>query len=130
MAVGESSWTNYVVTFETSNLHCQWAVYDNAVVIGIRYQDANNMIALRWSVCRGNWSIVENGQWREVPNTNFTIPAPFAEGVRRPEVTASGNTFKVNGGPSIVIDNYPSGRVAILADPTVIIDNFVVSTVP
>ena len=130
ISVGENDWKNYVVTFEVSKMYCQYAVEDRKVIIVVRYQDANNMVALRWSKCGGIWSTVENGKGKGVTNTDFTLPPPFAGGVYHPEVTANGNQFTLTSGPYFVNDKHPSGKVAIIADAGVIIDNVVVTALP
>ena len=82
---GSEEWENYKVSFDLSNIHCQGAVSSQGLSVGFRYQDPNNMAALkifRHTECDCTWDIYENNRRRIKPNSRFPLIPADSNGVR------------------------------------------------
>ncbi len=129
MVLGEQ-WTDIEVSFDLSTIQCQQHVGSRGVTVGLRYQNPNNMVALRIANqddCAATWFLVQDGKWNKLPNSSFPLPPKDNNGVRRFVLNVQGNTYNSPFGIPVVIENFPTGGVALFADPGVTIDNFKVS---
>ena len=128
MVIDASDWTDYEVSFDVSNIQCQGGVSSRGVTIGQRYQNANNMMALRifhWGdYCDAQWYLIKDGDWDKLPNASFPVPPKDSNGVRHFILSVEGNTYNSPFGVPLVIEDFQTGGVALLANKGVIIDNF------
>jgi hypothetical protein len=130
---GSEEWDKYQVSFDLSSISCQGAVSSRGVTVGFRYQDPNNMAGLaifQRTECNCSWYIIEGNEWNRKPNSEFPLIPRGADGVRHFEITVEGNFYTAIGGPTVEIDEYESGPLALIADREVIIDNFEVTELP
>jgi hypothetical protein len=134
MVVESTEWTDYEVHFWVSNMQCQQHVGSRGLTIGVRVQNANNMVGLRLNDqddCAATWMIMQIGEWTEVPNSTFKLPPVDANGGRNLVVRVQGNEFSSPIGTSVIVENFPTGGIAFLGSPAVIIDNVaVIPTTP
>jgi len=128
MVIDANDWTDYEVSFDVSNMQCQGGVGSRGVTIGQRYQNANNMVALRifhWGdYCDASWYLIKDGDWNKIPNASFPLPPKDSNGVRHFILSVEGNTYNSPFGVPLVIEDYQTGGVALLANKNVTIDNF------
>jgi hypothetical protein len=130
LMVLDEQWTDVEVSFDVSSMQCQGGVGQRGVNIGLRYQDPTNMVKLRiyhQDDCAATWILVVNGKDEELSNSTFQLPPRDSNGVRHFIMNVQGNTFDSPFGIPVVIENFPTGGVALYADPGVIIDNFKVT---
>jgi hypothetical protein len=119
------------VSFDVSNMQCQQHVGSRGITIGLRYQNPNNMVALRifdQDDCAVTWFLVKDGKWNKIPNSTSQLPPKDNNGVRHLVITVQGNTYNAPFGVPVVLEEFLSGGVALIASPSVIIDNFKVSS--
>lgn len=131
MAVPEA-WTDVEVSFDLSNMQCQRHVGSRGITVALRYQDLNNMVALRIfdaDDCAATWFLVKNGEMTEMPNSTFPLPPLDSNGVRHWVMSVQGNRYSSPFGIPIVIEDFPTGGVSIMVDPGVTVDNFQVTAI-
>ncbi len=130
LMVLDEQWTDVEVSFDVSNMQCQQHVGSRGVTVALRYQNPNNMVALRifnQDDCAATWFLIKDGKWNKLPNSTFPLPPRDSNGVRHWVMNVQGNTYNSPFGIPVVIEDFSMGGVALLADPNVIIDNFKVS---
>ena len=69
LLVGDSSWTDYQIDFDADAADCWFSWSSN--YLGVRVNNADNMIAYKWADCESYWYVVKNGSWQEVPASEF-----------------------------------------------------------
>jgi len=122
----DQEWTDYELSFYVSNMHCQEHVSSQGLTVGLRVQDANNMVALRINdqdYCGGTWVQIQNSEWNKLPNSNFKLPPVDSNGGRQITIRVQGNTFSAPIGTSVVIENYATGGIAFIGAQGVTVDN-------
>ncbi len=127
LTIGDNGWSDYTVKFEANAADCWFSGSFNT--IGMRVQDSNNMIAWRWADCESAWYIVENGNWKEVPNSE----SEGGYGMVSLAITADGGLFTAyaNGKKlsSFFDTGFQQGKIALQLAAETQIDNFSVSGV-
>jgi len=122
----DQEWTDYELSFYVSNMQCQEHVGSRGLTVGLRVQDANNMVALRildQDYCGGTWGRFQNSVFDAVPNSNFKLPPVDSNGGRQITIRVQGNTFSTPIGTSVVLENYPTGGIAFISAEGVTVDN-------
>ncbi|MCL4264785.1 MAG: hypothetical protein KJ069_16300 [Anaerolineae bacterium] len=124
IVVGDESWTNYKVSFDASEMWCRSGFESAGIVIGLRAQDYHNMMAvsiLDKGNCGAAWLFVKNGIYELIANSGSAPPGNHIE------VSVFDGLYSLRNGKQVREDAYVSGKVVLLVDPGIIIDNFVVT---
>jgi hypothetical protein len=119
-------WTDFEVTFDLSNMECQLHVQSRGITVGLRYQDPNNMVALRifnQDDCAATWFSVKDGVWNKLSNSSFELPPRDSNGVRHWIMSVQGNIYTSPFGLPVIREDFPTGGVALIGDPGVTVDN-------
>jgi hypothetical protein len=122
----DQEWTDYELSFYVSNMQCQEHVGSRGLTVGLRVQDANNMVALRINdqdYCGGTWGRIQNSEFDSLPTSNFKLPPVDSNQGRQITIRVQGNTFSIPIGTSVVIENYATGGIAFIGAQGVTIDN-------
>jgi DNA-binding CsgD family transcriptional regulator len=124
LAVGDASWTDYVIEFNADAADCWFSWSYNT--LAARFVNSSSMIAWRWADCESYWYVVENGSWNEVPNSN----AGPGYDMLKFRITVKDNQFAVFVGDQLLSsffsDRYNQGKVGLQLAPDTLIDNFVI----
>jgi len=70
LAIGLPTWTNYSVEFFGKCSTYEY-VQGSPCITGVRAQDKDNMVAVKWSYYDLEWYVVENGNWDNMPDTRY-----------------------------------------------------------
>jgi len=127
MIVGDPSWTDYTIELAADPKNC-W-MSRNYSAVGFHIVDLNNMAAFGWAGCESYWYVVENGDWKEVPNTEAKPGGEFPTMkfiVENNQYAAYVNDQKLS---SFFNEKFKSGKVALRIDPETLIDNFIIKQV-
>jgi hypothetical protein len=122
----DQEWTDYELSFYVSNMQCQEHVGSRGLTVGLRVQDANNMVALRINdqdYCGGTWGRIQNSEFDSLPTSNFKLPPVDSNQGRQITIRVQGNTYSTPIGTSVVIENYATGGIAFIGAQGVTVDN-------
>lgn len=70
LSIGIPTWTNYSVEF-LGRCETYEFVQGSPCITGIRAQDKDNMVAVKWTYYDLMWSLIENGNRDDVPGTRY-----------------------------------------------------------
>ena len=124
LLVGDSEWVNYSIEFRTdSNNGFFWEGYNT---VGIHVLDIDNMYAYKWAEYECASYIIENGNWNEVPQSEFD-PSNEMKNFRL-TIENSLITIYENGEKrtSYYDSRFEKGRIAIKMFAETVIDDFIV----
>jgi hypothetical protein len=100
-------------------------------MVGLRFQDLENMVALKTGYVFLCWFTETNGKWVSVPGTG---PGPWYGVWSKMSIRIEGDKYTayVNGkkSTSFVDSTYPSGKIAIYLNQDNLIDNFKIIQLP
>jgi hypothetical protein len=134
IVIGDSTWTNYEVSFDVSNVSCQGGVRSSTTTVGLHYQDSGDMIAFRWlhweNSCQPVWLQGKEDQWKILAERMFEIPPKDTSGRRHLVVSVQGDDYSTSFGGLISVPDVPPGKVVLIADEGVLIDNFQIRQLP
>jgi hypothetical protein len=126
LSVGDTSWTDYTVEFDV-NMGRFTCGDDESSTLGVRANDIDNMLLLRFHPCETEWSSVINGNRNVIPGT-FLGNQGFIDVLVHFIVTVEGNkiTFREKSDllNSLVDTDHPSGNVYLKVRPETVFDNF------
>ena len=122
LLVGDPSWDNYSVEF-TTDLSYGWTK-QNFNALGVLATSIDSMYVFRWAEYDSGCFIIENGDWNEVPQAEFTPK----QGEKTFRVTIENGLFTVylNGvkQTSFFDNRYSKGRITLKLFANNAIDNF------
>jgi hypothetical protein len=123
LMVGDPSWKNYSIEF-TSTEKDYNSFYSGFNAIGVRASDIDNMYAFKWTEAESICSIVRNGDWSEVPQSDFKpgySPYIFRIIVKDDKISVFlDDELKA----SFFNNEYIQGRIALKIYDVTSIDNF------
>lgn len=130
LAVGDGSWKNYQVEYETKkNTYC-WGVQENGVAAHAIDQD--NMVLWSWNYCETGWFELVNGEWVKISGGRDIVANPGTVVLIR--MVAEDRNFTVytnnNKRSSYFNEKYTQGKVYILLSDESVIDNLRISQLP
>jgi len=127
VAVGDPTWTDYSVEFRASSKYAYYNWGSNFTAV--RMNGIENMYVYEWVVSQSRWHIVENGDWNEVPQSEFRPGSGFVEY----KIVVKGNsiTTYIGGIQKLAFfdDKFSHGRVGIMITEETLIDNFIVKEI-
>ncbi len=128
IAVGDPTWTDYSVEFKASSKYVYYNWGSNFTAV--RMNGMENMYVYEWVVSQSRWHIVENGEWNEVPQSEFRPGSDFVEY----KIVIKGNSITTYIGGvqklSFFDDKFSQGRVGIMITEETLVDNFKVKEIP
>jgi len=137
LAVGDPTWTNIEIDYDayfSAHADCftdPFPLRYYTVMVGLRFQDLENMVALKTGAGTFCWFIATNGNWESAPGSG---PGPSYLVWSKISILVEGDKFTVyvNGkkSTSFVDSTYQTGKVAILLNKETIIDNFKIIALP
>lgn len=139
LEMGDSNWTDIKVEYDVNlssyadcreeALHRLWKNY--TMFVGLRYQDNDNMIALKTGQCGFLWFRVKNGVWEAMPGKGI---GAWYGSFKKITIIVKGNTYTayVDGikSTSFVDDSFQTGKVGLRLGKESYIDNFAVNSSP
>jgi|GEM_PF-4876453 len=139
LEVGDPSWKNIKIEYQVKlspYADCHYGpfpgtFYPYSMLIGLRFQDKDNMIALKTGQCGFLWFQVANGNWEQMPTSGN---GPGASVLANITILIEGNkiTALINGDRStyFVSTLYPKGSIGLRLGRDSYIDNFKVNALP
>lgn len=129
LTIGETSWSNYQIEFETDANRC-WIRSDSSNnFIAVRMIDLDNLIAFVWEGCESQWYIREGGEWNFVPHTD----GDSDQQMMRLRITVNEDEFVANKNDarlSAFFDaRFSQGYIGLRIGPGTIVDNFRVTRI-
>jgi DNA-binding CsgD family transcriptional regulator len=138
LAVGDPTWKNIKIEYNaylSPNADCYSDAFPGGqytVMLGFRFQDPDNMFALKSGQCGFMWFVVHDGKWDRAAGQ--AGPGPGENNWSKITVIVEGNKYTAyendNKSTSFVDTTYQNGKVALRINRDTLIDNFVVSALP
>ena len=124
LLVGDPEWINYSLEFRTDSKNgFFWEGYN---AVGIHVLDIDNMYAYKWAEYESASYIIENGNWNEVPQSEFD---PSNE-IKNFRLTIKNNLITIyeNGEKrtSYYDSRFEKGRIVIKIFAETVFDDFIV----
>ncbi len=127
LTIGNATWRNYEITFDA------WPhTYRLPDYIGVRMQEIDNLLSLKWGINESNWFFVADGEWQAIPGANtggYLGDHPI--GLR---IVVRDNEFvfyiRDERMSSFVRNEYPTGYIGLFISPGSNIDNFKIVELP
>ncbi len=130
LMVGDDSWKNYFVEYETKIAHCYMSRAYNS--LGLFAKDPSNMVVFNYADCEGEWHTITNGNDKAIPNAVYE--GPNIGKSHKIKFSAQNSNFSVTiqeDTVSFFDQSFTSGGVVIRLSEYSIIDNFkVISSIP
>jgi hypothetical protein len=122
LVVGDSSWTNYQVSFTVYNPPCGGYIS----YVGVRAMDKGNQMNLQYCIQWLYWAEIVNGNFvkKEATQQNFRVEKLDIV------ITVRGNDYQAMDYPVFTTDKFPSGKIYIKFFHPATIDNFKVIQLP
>ena len=130
LSIGEDTWENYQVEYETRKHTYCWGLKNNG--IAAHANDLENMIVWSWNYCEAGWFELVDGDWVKITGSKSVGVDP-GKSVTIRLVAENGNfTIYTNNikRTSYYDEKYTQGKVYIVLHNHSVIDNIYISRLP